>query len=283
MNRLKLGSIVIVLMISGCSSGIADESPAGTSVSSETSITVTEESMALAKSSFQQKVGGELIPDIRTVSDVLRSIQVFGQLDDGSSDDDCCLEEKICEEFSFERLLSGGSRLIMSTKEFEQDIAELEYEEFPDIFYTIKFISLADVDTDRLVANVTEISDVFFLSADKRCTGELIEGAKFEDFDFTESAKFTTGFFPELSTQYEEIVHFVQLVEPEDESYGRAYSLFLLKPADVALALIVTGVAEDAHATPDEVLDEVGRVSRAIREVWLSKVRADSSWLELAK
>lgn len=100
--------------------------------------------------------------------------------------------------------------------------------------------------------------------------------------DLREDTEFVTGFFPEVLTQNEEIVPFVQSAEVA-RGFARAYSLFVFKPADVMLALVVLGDVNAKRTTSDVVLEEVGRVSRAIREVLLSKVRADSSWLELTK
>lgn len=272
-------------MLAGCSSGVIDGQLPNESnplVLSETSVLTQRDSLELAKLNFQQKVSDELMPDLETISEVLRKNQIYGKVLEPLYEVEPLVEDKVCEGFTLDRLLSAGSRARRSSVSVFQDILPLELDEIPDIVYDFEFVSVVDADIDQLMSTLTEISDVFFLSPDKRCTGELVTGLVLEDMDLREDTEFVTGFFPEVSTQNEEIVHFVQSADVA-RGFARAYSLFVFKPADVVLALVVLGDVNAKRTTSDVVLEEVGRVSRAIREVWLSKVRTDSSWLELTK
>lgn len=271
---------LVVCLAASCSTQTTSDS--ADSALEPTTTTADEELRDVVMKRFQTKLyyypNGR--PNLKEMGDVLRRNEVFGGLfivpEEFSLSN---VETKICEDFAIADLLSGTKVGAKRKVEVAQDLTKVEGAKWPDVTYVFTLIMSIDVDTTSIKNNVARLSDIFYLSPDKRCTGTLATGPELK-----RSQSFTTGNFPEIPGNGFETYNYVQFGDGSDR-FARSVSLMILEPAQSAISIVVTAFNVRTRAgskvTSDDMLFEVSNIAKELKTLWMNKIQTDPDWLAL--
>jgi hypothetical protein len=272
--------VAIVALVSSCTTQSNGEN--SEELSKQTITSADENQKATAIKSFQEKFNGTLAPTIRPdkddVGSILRRNEVYGQLEVGDFD---FLEPKICDEFTIADL-SAGVTGNQKEERLYQNIKGMTEAELPDVWYIITQSTLTDVDTSQLKTNTTRLSDIFFLSPDKRCVGKI--GVSPKDGVFSRTQNFTSGNFPEAPTDGLEIFNYVQSGDERDGLFVRTVSLIILEKTKSAVVIVVTAFnikERTTSVTSDDMLAETSQIGFDLKEFWTTNIQSDPDWLTI--
>lgn len=272
--------VLIVALMTSCTA--QSDSENSDDSSKQTTTSADENLKEAAIKNFQSKLNGNQTPIIRPnddeVGSILRRNEVFGKLVSGDFD---FVEPKICDEFLIADLV-GGATGKQKTERLYQDIEGLTTAKFPDVWYIITLSTMTDVKTSQLKNNATRLADIFFLSPNKRCTGKV--GVVPKEGVYSRSQNFTTGNFPEASTDGLEIFNYVQSGDERDGLFARTVSFMILEQAKSAVVIVVTAFnlrERTTSVTSDDMLAEISQIGFDLKEFWTTKIRTDPDWLTI--